>query len=143
MADLNAIVVDFGSSSVKFGHAGEATPRVFLNSSVGVRQKNGGVVNTDDETPFSFSSREHDIVTDFNATPTKLPLVNPYKGDNIDLENEGDSLMCKIYDLGMSEMFRDSTVASEHPLMFIDKCFASPEQRSKLAEVLFESCKGE
>mmetsp|Transcript_10426 Transcript_10426/g.21448 ORF Transcript_10426/g.21448 Transcript_10426/m.21448 type:complete len:423 (-) Transcript_10426:44-1312(-) len=139
MSDLNATVVDFGSSSLKVGHSGDATPRVFLNSSVGVKAKNGSLKNEDD--PFIFSSRKHDIITDLTSAPVSTPLMNPYNGGDLDLRNGGDSLMVKVFDLSMNQMFQESSSASEHPLLFIDRCTASPEQRTKLAEIFFETCK--
>lgn len=138
--DLLATVVDFGSSSVKSGHSGESTPRVFLNSSVGVKAKNGKLDSG--ENGLVFTSKNHEILTDIGGAPASTLLMNPYGGgDDIDLTNGGDSLMTKIFDLSMSEMFQDSSSVSDHPLLFIDRCSSSPDQRTKLAEILFESCK--
>ncbi|KAI8099272.1 actin family [Halteromyces radiatus] len=140
--EVNALVLDVGSSNVRAGYAGEDTPKAMFPSSIGYipTTLNNGDNNTDVE------------MTDANQPTTKAEKYSQYYiGDNrintprknMEIINPIEDGLIKdwdameaIWDWTFNTVLRVNP--QEHPLLYTEPAWNTTESREKLAELAFE-----
>lgn len=138
--EVNALVLDIGSYTVKAGYAGDDTPKTFFPSCVGLLSdsitaphENGDVKMEDATAPADKS--QHKRLVGNNAVDLArdamevLPIM---RGGQYDDWDNVDSVFHHI--------FRDrlNANAAEHPILMAEPSFQPDQSREKLVELLFE-----
>ncbi|CAL8463368.1 g2902 [Coccomyxa elongata] len=128
--EVNALVVDLGSSTVKAGYAGEDNPKALFPSAVGCI---GGQAGSELSNGGAGAGRKLHVGSQaMGFRRDDMEVVQPFVNG---LYNDWD-----IVEAIWSHIFKDQLSAnpSEHPLMLAEPSFNTKDIREKTVEVLFE-----
>ncbi|ORX51308.1 Actin/actin-like protein [Hesseltinella vesiculosa] len=133
--EVNALVLDIGTSNVRAGYAGEDTPKVMFPTSVGYLPSDGDVVMSDSTSKEPSQKYSQYYIGDnkINKPRPGMQIINPMEDG---LVNDWDTMEA-IWDATFNSFLRvDPT---EHPLLCTEPAWNTTQNREKLAEIAFET----
>ncbi|KAI8328118.1 actin family [Chlamydoabsidia padenii] len=145
--EVNALVLDIGSSNVRAGYAGEDTPKAMFPTSVGYIPKSNTTAQQEDT-----EMTEAETATATNNNKNNNKYSQYYIGDNrinsvrkgMEIFNPMEDGLIKdwdameaIWETTFRQMLRVTT--TEHPLLCTEPAWNTTENREKLAELAFET----
>ncbi|TBU32092.1 brg1-associated factor b [Dichomitus squalens] len=142
--EVSALVLDFGTSSLRAGYAGDDTPKAIIPTSFGFIEEpaeaNGGDVTMGEAG-----------ATEGEQPQASKPKVKLYIGQNgpslwrsgMQIGNPMQDSLIQNFDAipplishALSEVMRCN--ASEHPVLVTEAAWNSPANRERMAEIMFE-----
>ncbi|KAI7893256.1 actin family [Mucor mucedo] len=133
--EVNALVLDVGSTMTRAGYAGEDTPRVMFPTSVGYLEENPDVVMAEEDTEPqpSLSKRKYYIGDNkINKFKSNMEVKNPMHDGMV----EDWEAMEHIWDAALNDMLRIDP--ENHPLLCTEPAWNTKEKREKTMELAFE-----
>ncbi|CAO3590228.1 unnamed protein product [Absidia cylindrospora] len=145
--EVNALVLDVGSSNVRAGYAGEDTPKALFPTSMGYISKPSNTSNNDTTTDTEMAeATSSSPVADadkysqyfigdngINSIRKNMEIINPMEDG---LVKDWDAMEA-IWDYTFHSMLRVNP--TEHPLLCTEAAWNTTENREKLAEMAFET----
>ncbi|KZV75422.1 brg1-associated factor b [Peniophora sp. CONT] len=132
--EVSALVVDIGASSVRAGYAGDDTPKAVVNSNYGfIAESTDGDAVMDDGSAGSASSSKM-FIGQHGPTVWRanMQVGNPIQDGMI---NDFKPIPALMRHALQDVMHVDST---EHPVLVTEPAWNTPENRERMAEIMFE-----
>ncbi|GAB4819418.1 hypothetical protein N2152v2_006464 [Parachlorella kessleri] len=134
--EVNAVVIDIGTHSVKAGYAGEDTPKLLFPSAVGCTSRDGGAAPAADSMEVDGQlqpGRQFYVGTHaLSFRRDHMEVVSPFKDGSY---HDWDAVEA-IYDHTLRDQMRLRT--QEHPVMLAEPSYNSREAREKMVQLMFE-----
>ncbi|KAI8071621.1 actin family [Gongronella butleri] len=153
--EVNALVLDVGTTNVRAGYAGEDTPKAMLPTSVGYIGSSDGDVEMKDASAAKSYNQYYVGDNKVNQARENMEVINPMEDGLGKLASMGS--FCKLIplfflfssflvkDWDCMEAIWDSVFRSylrvdptQHPLLCTEPAWNTTQNREKLAELAFE-----
>ncbi|KAG0165440.1 Actin-like 6A [Apophysomyces sp. BC1034] len=137
--EVNALVLDVGSTTTRAGYAGEDTPKVVFPTSYGYVEETDNDPASNVDGDVTMTERSDARIKKYYIGDNKINIWRPNMeiGNPMEdgLVNDWDA-MEQIWDATFRNMLRVDP--AEHPLLCTEPAWNTPEKREKMMELAFE-----
>lgn len=135
--DVNAVVIDVGSSSTRVGYAGQDHPQAVYSSVIGVNHGTASENSMDVDTPSKATSSGTGSIyvgnTDINIRRDNVELQSPFNEDGF--ISNWDHVQ-RLWSHGLNDCLQEKF--EEHPVLLVEPSDNHRSTREKYCEILFE-----
>jgi actin-related protein len=133
--EISSLVFDIGSFNSRFGYSGEDTPKYVFQTQVGINKKNSENSMMVEENKINTNTNQSTFVGESELRYYKpdTKVINPLNSNGY-IENQ------EAFDLLINNVYSKclKTESKDHPVLFTEPGIHNKENRSYLAQLMFE-----